>query len=115
MASLVYDTEAQPFPSGIRAVMHRARRLLYAADETELVLQIAPGKQPEQFTLTGQVLDEGLPVEGAAVSLQGPMGDVHEATDDEGEFLIGSLPSGIYGLDIDSPARYIRVTPLELE
>ena len=40
---LVYDTKAQPLSSGVRAVLQRARRLLYAADETELVLQIAPG------------------------------------------------------------------------
>jgi hypothetical protein len=112
---LVYDTKAQPLPSGVRAVMQRARRLLYAADETELVLQIAPGKQAERFTLAGQMLEIGSPVEGARVKLHGPEGNVHETTDDEGEFQIGSLPRGRYSLEVESPERLIRALPLEVE
>ena len=70
-ANLVYDTKSQPLSSGVRAVVQRARRVLYSADETELVLQIAPDKLADRHKLTGQVLDEGMPIEGAAVSLLG--------------------------------------------
>src|SRR4051794_28813048 len=102
MAHLVYDTKTQPLSSGIRAVVQRARRLLYAADATEVLLQIAPGKKPEQFMLAGQVLDDGMPSEGAAVTLQGPASSIDQVTDEEGEFLIGSLRPGTYGLEIDT-------------
>jgi protocatechuate 3,4-dioxygenase beta subunit len=115
LASLVYDTKAQPLSSGIRAVVQRARRMLYAAGETELVLQIAPDKQPERMKLAGQVLDEGMPVEGAAVNLQGPSSRVDQSTDEEGEFLIGALPPGTYSLEIETPARAMAVPPLDVE
>ena len=115
MAQLVYDTKTQPLSSGIRAMVQRARRMLYAADETEVILQIAPGKRPEQLTLAGQVLDDGMPLEGAAVTLQGPASSVDHVTDEEGEFLIGALAPGTYGLDVATPSRSIGVSPLEIE
>jgi hypothetical protein len=115
-ARLVYDTKAQPLSSGIRAVVQRARRVLYAADETELVLQIAPDRQTDRLKLAGQVLDEGMPIEGAAVNLHGPAASqVAQATDEDGEFLIGSLPKGEYCLEIDTPARLLSVAPLDIE
>jgi hypothetical protein len=114
-ANLVYDTKAQPLSSGIRAVVQRARRILYAAGETELVLQIAQDKQPERMKLAGQVLDEGMPVEGAAVNLQGPVSNTEHSTDEEGEFLIGSLPAGTYNLAIETSDRLMSVPPLDVE
>src|SRR5687768_10742059 len=94
-ARLVYDTKAQPLSPGVRAVLQRARRVLYAADETELVLQIAPDRQADLLKLAGQVLDEGMPIEGASVNLHGPSSSqVAQETDEDGEFLIGSLPKG---------------------
>jgi hypothetical protein len=113
-ANLVYDTRTQPLSSGIRAVVQRARRLLYAADETELVLQVAPGKQADRLKLAGQVLEDGMPVEGAAVSLQGPASHAKE-TDEEGEFLITSVPKGAYSLDVTTPARQMSVASLDIE
>ena len=115
LASLVYDTKAQPLSSGIRAVVQRARRMLYAAGETEIVLQVAPDKQPDHLKLAGQVLDEGMPVEGAAVNLHGAASSVDQETDEEGEFLIGALPPGTYHLDIETPSRSMRVPTLEVE
>ena len=113
-ASLVYDTRTQPLSSGIRAVVQRARRLLYSADETELVLQVAPGKQPNKLKLAGQVLEDGMPVEGAAISLHGPVNHADE-TDEEGEFLIASVPSGAYSIDVTTPSRTLCVTALDIE
>jgi hypothetical protein len=114
-ANLVYDTKSQPLSSGVRAVVQRARRVLYAADETELVLQIAPDKQADRHKLAGQVLDEGMPIEGAAVSLLGPAKKVAEETDEDGEFLIGALPRGAYSLEIDTPAGVLSVAPIDIE
>jgi hypothetical protein len=114
-ARLVYDTKAQPLTPGVRAVVQRARRVLYAADETELVLQIAPDRQADRMKLAGQVLDDGMPIEGAAVNLQGAARNTDHETDEDGEFSIGALPRGEYSLQIDTPSRQLSVTPLELE
>jgi hypothetical protein len=114
-ARLVYDTKAQPLTPGVRAVVQRARRVLYAADETELVLQIAPDRQTDRLKLAGQVLDEGMPIEGAAVNLHGPMKRVEQETDEDGEFMIGSLPRGAYSLEIGTADRVMSVTPLDIE
>ena len=113
-ADLVYDTKAQPLPSGVRAVMQqRARRMLFTADDTELVLQVSADAAPEQLKVVGQVLDEGIPVEGAAVRLDGPR-QVREATDEEGEFRVGDLPKGSYDLAIGTVDRVVDVSPLDL-
>ena len=113
-AELVYDTKAQPLPSGVRAVMQqRARRMLFTADDTELVLQVSADIAPEQLKVVGQVLDEGIPVEGAAVRFEGPR-QVHEATDEEGEFRVGDLPKGSYDLEIGTADRVVDVSPLDL-
>jgi len=115
-ARLVYDTKVQPLSPGVRAVVQRARRVLYAADETELVLQIAPDRQVDRLKLAGQVLDEGMPIEGAAVALHGPAaGQVQRETDEDGEFLIPSLAKGEYCLEIGTRAGLLSVTPLDIE
>src|SRR5262245_7355071 len=80
-ARLVYDTKTQPWSAGVRTAGQRARRFLYAADEAELVIQVAPDRQPDHCKLSGQVLDEGMPIEGAAVSLHGVTTSVHRETD----------------------------------
>ena len=114
-ALLVYDTRSQALSAGVRAVAQRARRVLYTADETEVVLQIAPDREPDRRKLAGQVLDEGMPLEGAAVSLHGDASQVGQETDEDGEFQIGSLPRGAYRLEIDTPARSISVAPLDID
>jgi hypothetical protein len=114
-AHLVYDTRSQSLGAGIRAVAQRARRMLYTADEAEVVLQITPDQEPDRRKLAGQVLDEGMPVEGAAVSLHGSVSQVGQETDEDGEFQIGSLPGGAYRLEIDTPVRLISVPPLDIE
>jgi hypothetical protein len=114
-ARLVYDTREQPLTAGVRAVVQRAWRALYSADDTELVLQVAPDRQADRLKLAGQVLDEGMPIEGAAVNLHGPTSKVAQETDEDGEFLIGSLPRGAYSLEVDTPARSLSVTPFEIK
>ena len=113
-ADLVYDTKAQPLPSGVRAVMQqRARRMLFTAEDTELVLQVSSDASPEQLKVVGQVLDDGIPVEGAAVHLAGPR-QVHDATDEEGEFRMSELPKGSYDLAVGTADRVVDISPLDL-
>jgi hypothetical protein len=114
-ARLVYDTKTQPLSAGVRAAGQRARRFLYAADEAEVVIQIAPDRQANCCKLSGQVLDEGMPIEGAAVSLLGPMSSLQRETDEDGEFVIGGVPRGAYNLEVETPARQISVASLDIE
>ena len=113
-ARLVYDTNAQPLPSGVRAVMQRARRLLFAADDFEVVLQVSPEAVPERVKIMGQVLAEGLPVAGADVRLDGPTVQRSWATDREGEFRFAELPGGDYTLEIGTPEHVLEMPTLKL-
>ena len=113
-ARLVYDTSAHPLPSGVRAVMQRARRLLFAAADFEVVLQISPEAMPERVKVMGQVLTEGLPVAGAEVRLDGPPGPRSWATDREGEFRFAELPAGDYVLEIGTPEHVLQMPTLKL-
>ena len=111
---LVYDTAAEPLAPGIRAVVQRARRLMYSADDAELVLEVSPERTPRLLRLFGQLLDDGEPVEGAIVHLAGSDAPAR-ATDEEGEFRIGELPAGAYRLSIDLPDRGRATVPLPLD
>jgi len=114
-ARLVYDTEARPRATGVRAVAQRARRLLFVADGTEILLQIAPEQRADRVRIVGQVLDAGAPVEDAAVSFCGPRAIVDQATDADGELRFSDLPKGHYGLDLVTATRLIRVSALDVE
>ena len=114
-ASLVYDTKSQPLSSGVRAAVQRARRLMFAAEETELLLLIAPDRQPERVWVLGQVIDEGVPLEGAAVLVQGDVETVGRATDGEGEFRVAELPKGSYGFEIETASRIVTVAPFDID
>ena len=113
-AMLVYDTKAQPMPSGVRAVMQqRIRRILFTVEDTELVLQVSSGVAPDHLKIIGQVLDDGIPVEDASVSFTGGR-QIDAATDAEGEFRVNDLPVGSYELVVGAAGRLIDVAPLHL-
>jgi hypothetical protein len=114
-AVLVYDTAAQPLRPGVRAVTQRARRLLFMAEDTELMLQLAPTPIPSRLKLVGQVLDCGEPVSGAAVELQGPAGSIAQATDIDGHFCIDELPKGAYAIAVAAHHQSLSVADLALD
>ena len=114
MARLVYDTSAQPLPSGVRAVMQRARRLLFAAEDFEVVLQVSPEATPARLKVMGQVLAAGLPVADAELSLDGPPGPRTWTADREGEFRFTELPAGEYALEVGTPERVLELPTLTL-
>jgi hypothetical protein len=114
-AVLVYDTAAQPLRPGVRAVTQRARRLLFMAEDRELMLQLAPTPIPSCLKLVGQVLDCGEPVSGAAVELRGPAGAIAQATDSDGHFSIDELPKGAYVIAVAATDRSLAVADLALD
>jgi hypothetical protein len=113
-AVLVYDTKTGGLAAGVRAVVRRTRRVLYTAAETELVLQMTPERQPECVRLLGRIMDEGVPVKGAAVTVQG-LAQVHErVTDEDGQFRIADLHAGRYDLDIARSAGCVHVADIDV-
>lgn len=65
--------------------------------------------------MLGQVIDEGVPLEGVAVSVQGAEEIVARATDGEGEFRIAELPKGRYAFEIETAARIVTVAPFDID
>jgi hypothetical protein len=115
LACLVYDTQSQALPTGIRAVTQRARSLLFTAEEFEIILRVSPEAVPERLKILGQVLLEGAPVVAAAVRLDGPPGRIDGVTDDEGEFRLLDLHLGSYKMEVATAESVIEVPSLSLE
>jgi hypothetical protein len=113
-ADLVYDTKDAALAAGVRAAIRRTRRVLYTAADTELVLQMAPERQPEHVRLIGQILDEGMPVEGAAVTVRGPASALGCSTDEDGQFRVADLRVGRYDLDIAYTAGLVHVGDVDV-
>ena len=112
---LVYDTRDHPLAAGVRSVGGPARRLLFTADATELVLQMTPERRPGRVRLMGQVLDNGMPMSGVSVQLDGPDGHYVKSTDDEGQFRVADVQKGSYCLEIGTLTHVLSVDPLAIE
>jgi hypothetical protein len=110
---LVYDTRDQALPTGIRAVVREgSRRLLYAADELEVLLRVTPASDSQRFELSGQVLNEGVPTAGVPVRLAGAAD--HSMTDRVGSFRLADVPAGFCALEINVSGHILDVASLEL-
>jgi len=113
VAELVYDTQNQALPTGIRAlVTEGSRRLLYASDEIEVLLKVAPAANANKVELIGQVMNEGLPTAGISVCRAG-QSDV-STTDRSGSFRMSDLPAGPCSLEIHVSGHVLDVGPLDL-
>jgi hypothetical protein len=112
---LVYDTRDHPLAAGVRSVGGPARRLLFTADATELVLQMTPERRPGRIRLMGQVLDNGMPIGGVSVQLNGPDGPCVKATDDEGQFRVADVQKGSYRLEIGTLTQVLSVDALAVD
>ena len=114
LARLIYDTRAQPLPAGVRLVAPRTRRLLFVAEEFEVVLQVSSDPSPNRVKVIGQVWSEGVPVVGATVRLAGPAGLTNQVTDLEGQFRLAALPRGDYSIEIGMAEQVVDIPALDL-
>jgi hypothetical protein len=100
-AALVYDTAAHRLPSGIRALVQEGtRRLMFVADEYEIVLHVAANDGSAQVGLVGQLLYQGLPLADRWVRIVGVGAPTVGATGRAGAFHLPGLDDGVYGLEI---------------
>lgn len=114
MARLVYDTRDEPLAAGVRLAAQRARRLLFVAEEFEVVLQVSPNPSSSGVRVMGEVLWEGVPVVGATIRLSGPVTPTNQPTDLEGKFRLAALPSGDYSIEIGMEDRVVDIPTLDV-
>lgn len=114
-AQLVYDTRSQPLPRGVRGVVQRARRMLFAADDYELLLQVSRGGSPDRFKIMGQFWSAGAPLAGAAVRLEGPSSISNWATDGAGQFRLTEMPWGSYSIEVGTGDHLVKLPALGLD
>ncbi len=114
LARLVYDTRSQALPLGIRAVAQRGRRLLFSADEYELLLQVTTDSSPRWLKVIGQLLADGVPVAGARIRMDGTVSKTEQVADEEGEFRIAPLRRGEYRMEIGAGGDLLEFPPLGL-
>lgn len=118
VASLVFDSLAQPSVAGVRSTETTNRQLLYRAGNYSIDLQVAPAEHL-RADLIGQVLKEG---EAAFESVSGLRLEVSRRgelvrstmTDDMGQFKIDGVDYGVYDLRIEVDDGSITVPGLPL-
>jgi hypothetical protein len=115
LARLIYDTRAQPLPVGVRVVAQGARRLLFVAEEFEVVLHVSPDPLPNRVRVLGQVWSAGVPLPAATVRLGGPLELADEMTDSEGQFRLAALPKGGYSIGIDTAEQGVDIPTVDLD
>ncbi|MCC7372975.1 MAG: carboxypeptidase regulatory-like domain-containing protein [Chloroflexi bacterium] len=117
---LAYDTGDSGLHTAVREsgvrplVQEGSRRLMFEADEYEILLRVATNRQTQVYDLAGQVLYAGLPLPGARVHL-----DVHgpsaaTATDGAGGFRLPPLMHGAYALRIAVDGAVLTTPPIAL-
>lgn len=112
-ASIVYDTANSALPTGVRAFIQAGtRRLLFAAGDYEVLFRIGPSGSLDTFTVVGQVLYEGLPVEAASVRLA-DVDDTYE-TDQTGGFRVSALAAGMRTFEVATKDGVIEIAPISV-
>lgn len=112
---LVYDTRSHPLPEGVRAVLPRGRRLMFCAEDVELLVQVTPAPAPDSVRLMGQVWRGGVPISGASVRVDSAQASGDLSTDIVGQFRSADLPRGAYDMRIATGRRSFTVPTIVLD
>jgi len=120
-ATLTFDSSTQFANVGVRSAASegKERQLIYNTDLVEIALNIQPRPQDEQMTLIGQIFPKGdFSPEGFTIQLVDADGISEKglATSDElGEFTVGSLSQGLYGIIITTEGFEIVLPDVPLQ
>ena len=114
VAALVYDLAPRTARVGVRGAGTASRKLLFAADEYEVMIQGSPDARPSRHLLVGQVSWEGEPVPDATVLLDGVSHRAETDADDDGSFRFTNLEAGRYQLDVWAGNDLIVCAPVVL-
>ena len=110
-AEMLYDTQTVRLPHGVRTVRGHDRRLLFTAAEYEIVLEVVAGEQAGWLRLSGQILIDGEPVEGATITLEDSASTV---TDEEGRFKLVQGWAPRCGFWVQTDQLLLIVPPFEV-
>lgn len=110
-ADLIYDTQTVSLPHGVRTVRGQERRLLFTSAEYEIVLEVVTGEAAGWLRLSGQLLADGEPVQGAVITLDDG-GSVE--TDDEGRFKVVQGWANNCGFWVHTDELLLIVPPFEI-
>jgi len=118
VASLVFDSLAQPQLVGVRQTGSAARQYIYRADDWDVDLSFEPGEEPETLDITGQVL------KGEAVTEEITGIPVHltqagqilasTVTDRLGEFTFDHIARGTYDLSLELRDQQVWIEHLDV-
>jgi hypothetical protein len=114
MAALVYDLAPRAARVGVRGAGTAGRKLLFAADQYEVMIQGSPDARPSRHRLVGQVSWEGEPVPEATVLLDGVSHRAETDADFDGSFRFSNLEAGNYQLDVWAGNDLIVCSPVVL-
>lgn len=119
LAELVRETFGQALPAGIRGGTTAERRLLYAAGDAELDLEIARGDVGKPaYRITGQLLVRGgiEELEMIVVLWSDEVAVARGVGDPMGMFVLRDISPGTYRLEVWIPVagHIIRMDPLQV-
>jgi len=112
IAVLAFDSRLQPALAGARDAGEVSFKLFYEAGGTGIDLLCEGGA--ERWQITGQVLAPGERQDGWRISALGPAGEARAQADPNGEFVLRSLPVGVYELTVRDLKCEIVVRGLDL-
>jgi hypothetical protein len=113
--ALVYDTATQSYPSGVRAVLQEgSRRLLFEAQDYEMLVRVTPHRVADGHELIGQLLCGGLPSTGAAVRIEADERNTILLTDQSGGFRLAWLGGRACRLSVAVDGAVLVVPPMVL-
>jgi hypothetical protein len=110
-AELIYDTQTQDLPRGVRTLHPKERHLLFSVDEYELMLEVVSDTSAAWFCVTGQVLANGDPVPNVAV-MHGDGATVR--TDEDGTFKMVQAHATPCQLHVQADDWSMRVPSFDL-
>lgn len=116
-ATLVLDLRPWALPAGVRGAKSPGRRLLFAVDRYEIVLQEASGSliHGTGRTIVGQVSRDDDPLADVGVVLVGPHQQAEADTDEDGQFRFRGLGDGRYELEVWAGDDVIVCAPVHLD
>ena len=114
IAALAYDTRSQALPRGVRTLNQSERRLLYLADDYEILLKVTVDPATGLPRLTGQILADGLPATRAAVQLSDSQAGRRQAVDDDGGFRVVAPRPDVFRLEVDIGPDRVEVPNVDL-
>jgi hypothetical protein len=116
--TLQWDGRRQPAPAGVRSMLRQGYRLLYATEQAEVEVMVAP--QGANFMIDGEILAHQVqhPFTPALVQLhvatQAPLFYETESTG-AGRFRLESVAAGVYTLSITPPTGVLfEIEELEI-